>query len=463
MAAVFAAIFVFALDAQSDADSGEDASGDDGGSLNIEDLGSIDELDDLFSSESDVEEAVVTSQEGTDDSTSITFLSIPLKMSGSLSAEVGAALLWQEDFPSGTAYFDLENYLHFITRPDKYIALKGSLKTSIPDSSEAEADNQNQYFYLYELYFDYIMANHVYITAGKKKTTWGCIRLFCSDDSNDETRDDDALFTNPLYDSRYSISGIIKVPFGPSSVTLMTMYRGDASVGSSPSYRDLSFAANAEIVMFGTYMDFFARTFPSSSGSLAEYYRMPMVGAELKRTIFGFDVYAQEQVSVVSMKRLREFWKSDLYSKDSISKSILTAGFYRLWDSFYPHIGINAEFQWLYYPNDTYKYEYNNGAWSEVKDETTEESVVVHEAGDSVQRLILDFGLSKLGPSKNIKFGAQWSHNFATDAGYLNPVLIISRVFPHCDWRNGFKWEYDRAEDYNKFTFGSYLKFSLDY
>ncbi len=455
MAAVFAALFVFALNAQSESGSVEVASD----SLGIDE---IEEIDDLFNSESDLEEPVVTPQEGTDSSTSITFLSIPLKMSGSLSAEVGAALLWQDDFPSGTAYFDLENYLHFITRPDKYIALKGSLKTSIPDSSEAESDNQNQYFYLYELYFDYIMANRVYITAGKKKTTWGCIRLFCSDDNNDETRDDDALYTNPLYDSRYNISGIIKVPFGPSSVTLMTMYRGNSSVGSTPSYRDLSFAANAEFVMFGTYMDFFARSFPSSSSSLAEYYRMPMVGAELKRTIFGFDVYAQEQVSVVSMKRLREFWKSDLYSRDSISKSILTAGFYRLWDSFYPHIGINAEFQWLYYPNDTYSYTYTDEGWVEDKDDSGE-YIVAHEAGDSVQRLILDFGLSKLGPSKNIKFGAQWSHDFTTDTGYLKPVLIISRVFPHCDWRNGFKWEYDRNEDYNKFTFGSYLKFSLDY
>lgn len=454
MAALVAALFVSVPCAQN-ADSA-----DMGSSGDVEDetadFASIDNIDDLFSEESDLEEPVTTSESSDGSSTSISFLSIPLEMKGSLAAEVGAALLWEDHFPSGTAYFDLTNYLNFITRPDKYIALKGSLKTSIPDSTEADNDNQNQYFYLYELYFDYIMANRVYITAGKKKSTWGCIRLFCSDDSSDETRDDDALYTNPLYDSRYNISGIIKVPFGPSSITMLTMYRGYSDVGTTPSYRDLSFAGNAEFVFWGTYLGLFARSFPSSSGTLARYYRNPIIGAELKRSFFGFDVYGQGQCYIVSMERLRKFWEKDLYSSDSVSKLIFTGGFYKLWDSDYPYVGVNAEFQGIYYPNDFYDHSYSDdGEWIEGE--------MLHESGYFTKRVIVDFGLSKLGRDKNLKFGLQWSHDFTAVSGYLKPVVIVSRAFPHCDWRTGFKWEYDKSYDYGKFTFGSYLRFSLDY
>ncbi|MCR5124896.1 MAG: hypothetical protein K6B43_06860 [Treponema sp.] len=419
-----------------------------------------DDIDGLFGEDNDVEGAVTSDSDSASGGTSFSFLSIPLEMRGELETEVGAAIKWDDHYPNGSAYFNLENYLHFLTRPDKYMALKGSLKTSLPDAEEAENDNQNRYFYLYELYFDYIMANRVYITAGKKKTNWGCVRLFSDDENDDEERDDDALYTNPLCDSRYNISGIVRVPFGSSSVTLLTMYRGTGSLKNPPTYRDLSFAGNLELVFFDTYFNLFGRSFPSSNGTLAKYYRSPLVGMELKKTLFGFDIYAQEQASFVSMKRLRQFWKKELYCSDSIEKLTFTGGFYRFWNSSYPYVGINAEFQSIYYPTDNYEMSYEadeNGDYDWVQGD------ISHEAYSFQNRLMVDIGVAKFGYENKFKAGLQWYHDFTNVRGYIKPIFIVSRVFPHCDWKSGFKYEYDKEYDYGKFTLGTYFQFNLSY
>lgn len=439
-----------------------------------------DDFGDLFSGAEDTDEAVVTETEssGTDTTFNIASLSIPLKMSGDLDAELGAALINEDGETSGTGYFDLLNYLFFTARPDKYMAVKGSLKTSLIDSEEAEEENQNKYFYLYELYFDYIMMDKVYITAGKKKTVWGNIRLFSNDD--DFENDDDALYTNALYDSRYNISGILRVPFGFSTLTLLTMYRGG---DDEPTHRDLSYAGSIEAVLFGTSINLFGRTFPSRYGSQKKYYSNPIIGAEVKRTIFGIDIYAQAIGRVDSNKTLREFWKPELYWRSSYEKAVFTAGFYKLFTEHFPYFGINAEFQSIYYPNDvvhyvsgssgnSFKYldDLENEAGYSAYEATLKEgesgytTVVDYDKGTLQNRLIVDVGLTKLGPSRNMKVGVQWFHDFDAEKGYVKPAFVASRIFPHCDWQTGFKWEYSKDQKYfGKITIGTYFKFSLDY
>lgn len=423
------------------------------------------DFDDLFSGAEDTDETVVkeTKSSGTDTTFNIASLSIPLKMSGDLEAELGAAYINDDGSTSGTAYFDLVNYLYFTTRPDKYMAVKGSLKTSLIDSDEADADGQNKYFYLYELYFDYLMADKVYLTAGKKKTVWGNIRLFSDDDDFED--DDDALYTNALYDSRYNISGIIRIPFGVSTLTLLTMYRGG---NDEPSHTDLSYAGSLELVLFGTSFNFFARTFPSRYGNLSEYYQRPIIGAEVKRTVFGIDFYAQSLARVSSNKTLREFWKRDLYKKEAFEKLIFTYGAYKLFTDHFPYFGINAEFQSLCYPNDVIKYTDTSGTVYEYEDdyEGTDPltAETVQNGGSFVNRFIVDAGLMKLGKERNVKIGVQWYHNITNKAGYVKPAVVASRIVPHCDWQTGLKWEYSEELKYfGKITFGTYLKFSLDY
>lgn len=483
MAALLAAIFcvpVFSdensldmLEEEIDSNSGEEFSDSaENSSLNSD--SSFDfsgEFGDLFENAEDTDEPVVSEKEesGTDTTFNLASLAIPLKMSGDLSAELGAAVINDDGESSGTAYFDLVNYLYFTTRPDKYMAVKGSLKTSLIDSSEAENENQNKYFYLYELYFDYIMADKVYITAGKKKTVWGNIRLFSNDD--DFEGDADALYTNALYDSRYNISGIVRVPFGLSTITLLTMYRGGSD---EPSHRDLSYAGSLEAVLFGTSINLFGRTFPSRYGALKDRYELPIVGAEIKRTVFGVDIYAQGMGRVVSNKTLRQFWKSDLYKRSAFQKCIFTAGFYKLFTEHFPYFGVNAEFQSIYYPNDVVHYvsNYSGNSFSYL-DDLKEESgynssgyktYIDHERGSLQNRIIVDVGLTKLGGDRNLKLGVQWFHDFENNKGYVKPAFVASRIVPHCDLQSGIKWEYDKDQKYfGKITMGTYLKFSLDY
>lgn len=423
----------------------------------VEESDSSDSVMDLFSDAEDTETPVVTEEVDTPTDTmfNLASLSIPLKMSGDVTAEIGAAYICEDGTNKGSGYFDLKNYLYFTTRPDKYMALKGALKTSMPNKDEAKKDGQNSYFYLYELYFDYLMANKIYITAGKKKSVWGNVRLFCNeeDDVNKNSkdyRDDDAFYTNALYDSRYNISGIVNVSFGPAAITVLAMYNG---VSGEPSYKDMSFAGKAEIVLFNTFFNIFGRTFPQASEENGLFPPLPIIGAEIKRSVLGFDVYGQAMGRVESVKTLREFYKSHLYHTSSFDKFIFTGGFYRLWTDSFPYFGINAEYQGIYYPIDKYS----------VVNIIDNKSELIHEKGDMVHRFMVDLGFAKLGSDRNIKVGVQWYYNITDEEGYVRPGVIISNVFPHCDWNTGIKYEYGKAYDVGKFTLGTYLRFSLKY
>lgn len=434
------------------------------------------DIDDIFNNSEDSETPVITEQTDDKEGSIFNFSSIPLKMTGDISAEIGLGYINDNFDSSGTGYFDLVNYLYFTTRPDKYMAVKGALKTSMIDSDEADNDgNQNKFFYLYELYFDYIMSDKAYITAGKKKTVWGNIRLFSNDDDFED--DNDALYTNALYDSRYNISGILRIPFGLSTLTFLTMYRGGED---KPSYRDFSYAGSIEAVIFKTSLNVFGRTFPSRTGNLKKYFALPIIGAEVKRTILGIDFYAQGIGRVVSTRTLRKFWESDLYKKTAFQKFIFTGGFYKLFTNRFPYFGINAEFQQIYYPNDVVYYtsKATDSDTFDYLDELKKDERYIHnpdkdyethvyegkEAGTTENRFIVDVGLAKLGKDRNIKLGVQWYHNLTDESGYVRPAVIVSRIMPHCDWETGIKWEYEKEQEYyGKFTFGTYLKFGLDY
>ena len=208
----------------------------------------FDDMDSLFDDAEDTEEAIVTDETslGTDYNVQLGTIKFPISVSGNLNTEIGGAYIREDGINDATFYFDFKNYINFITRPDKYLALKGSLKTAMPkDSKDKES---NHLLYLYEMYFDYIMLDRIYITAGKKKSVWGNIRLFSdyydeneyiSETDESETSDniqdnvDDAQYTNILYDSRDYISGIVKLPIKNHTFTALAMYDDESTVSST--------------------------------------------------------------------------------------------------------------------------------------------------------------------------------------------------------------------------------------
>lgn len=465
----FSSFFAMNLVAQDSSDVAEENSDSDD-SENLFDSS----FDELFNDAEDASETVIAESDEDNSSLNLANLSIPLKMTGDLGAEIGGAYINTNGSSDFSAYFDFYNYLYFTARPDKYMAIKGSFKTALP--SDGDEEEQNHFFYLYELYFDYIMADKIYITAGKKNTVWGNIRLF-SDDDNFDDDDADAMYTNALYDSRKKISGIIRIPFGPSTFNFVAMYGGGA-VDDEISRKSLSYAASCDFVIFKTSANIFARVFPSKYGLQSSEYMPPILGAELKRTILGIDFYVQGLARAKSNNVLRKFYKEEFYEKENFSKFVFTEGFYRLFDGFYPNFGINAEFQSIYYPSSLYKYgdetyigkrdfiaNLSDDDRTKYESGTSLEDIAssYNEGGSFYNRLIVDVGLSKFGPDRSLKLGLQWQHNLTDKKGYLKSVLS-TRIFPHCDWRTGLKWEYWKdQESFGKFTFGTYLKFGLDY
>lgn len=399
----------------------------------------FDDFDSLFDDAEDVSAPIVTEEKSPTGSYNIPIgtLKFPIEVSGDLDAELGLAFRREDGSNDATVYFDFQNYIYFTTRPDKYLALKAVVKTQMPDSddiTEAAEDGQTNYFYIYEMYFDYLMFDRIYITAGKKKSVWGNIRLFSNTD--DYENDTDALYTNILYDSRIHISGIVKIPIGNHTFTAIGMYKGG---GDSAGTKDMSFAASAEFVFFNTSVNFFGRRFPLTYGSNSDQHQLPILGVELKRTILGFDLYAQELTRVVSGENFLNFFKSKFEERDVFDKMISTAGVYRIWNENTPYFGFNFEFQNIYRRH---------------RDEDTDKFT---------NRFALYCGVAKLGPKKDIGIGFQWNHNITDNSGFIKSGVIISSFLPHCDWRNGFEYEYGADFDSYKLTVGSYLRISLDY
>ena len=78
--------------------------------------------------------------------------------------------------------------------------------------------------------------------------------------------------------------------------------------------------------------------------------------------------------------------------------------------------------------------------------------------------LAFDGGLKKLGKNHNIKLGVEYSHNITNKTGYIKPGILVSGIFPGCDWKNGVKWDYGKdLPASGKWTIGTYFTLALDY
>ena len=428
---------------------------------------SDDGMDDLFSDAEDSDSPVVTEEPntGTNYNIQLGSLKFPIEVSGQLNAELGGAFIREDGVNDASFYFNFKNYIYFITRPDKYLALRGTLKTTMPkDSADTEKEQSSHLLYIYEMYFDYLAFDRVYITAGKKKSVWGNIRLFSDyydtseniSNTDSETVSDttdenvnDAQYTNILYDSREYISGIIKVPFGNHTITALAMYNDETNVSSTKT-ENMSIAGSAEFIFYNTSLNFFGRRFKlkETEDTRKDTTQLPILGMELKKTLFKFDVYTQSIVRLQDGKKIKDFFSSGFDDKSAFNRFINTIGTYRLWSDKTPYIGFNFEFQNIYrpYPTDSQSY--------------------------FVNRFAFQIGMAKLGPDKNIKPALQWNHNITDGTGFIKAGVIFGRVLPHCDWRVGMKYEYGKvtidsstneSHKYSKLTLGTYISIDLDY
>ena len=174
--------------------------------------------------------------------------------------------------------------------------------------------------------------------------------------------------------------------------------------------------------------------------------QLPIVGIELKRTLFNFDIYGQSLARIQDGTLAKDIFTSKFQDLSTFNRIISTVGTYRLWSENMPYFGFNFEFQNIYRPNPSEPEKF------------------------FTNRFAFEVGMAKLGPERNIKPAFQWNHNLTDKTGFIKAGIIFSRAFPHCDWRIGAKYEYgkvtqisDETHKYTKLTAGSYITIDLDY
>ena len=443
-----------------------------------EELEAFDEdFDAMFDEASDTEAVIVVDTKApakNDDGT------YPLRFSGRLESEFGAGWQYYDEYnkevynsvkntkdpvfyqtdlkpqpgkndPNG--YFTFTNYLYLNAHPTPETMVKGTFAIGFPGYSWGVS----------ECYFDYIIKNKVYFTAGKKSTTWGYPRLLTVASNATTLKVDEfvavgAENTNILFDSKKGTTFMLRVPVWTGTISALALYKG---TNSQPSFEDMIFAASVEMVIQKTSINVFGRGGEKDSYTFKKrkiypkdtegtYYvdetanLGPLFGLEVKRTILGADVYGQGLCRFDSNEKFNQAFKQTIHG-DSFHQMVFTGGLYKWWDAKDPAVGFNIEYQM------TCKFQ---------KDDISGEYL----GKDTTHRIAFDGGVKRLGPKHNIKVGVELNHNITDNTGYIKPGVIISGLLPNCDWKNGIRWDY--GEPYTskgKWTVGTYFDLALNY
>ena len=143
---------------------------------------------DLLFEDAEDSDAVITTEENTKGTVvaKIGDVSIPLRWSGYMESSLGGGGVRENRTNEYSAYFAFQNYLYLNARPDKTLSLYASLVTTLPSSSKV--------FSISEMYFTYLLFDSVFISAGRKDTSWGYVRLIGTVDDTDDKADVQIFF-----------------------------------------------------------------------------------------------------------------------------------------------------------------------------------------------------------------------------------------------------------------------------
>ena len=360
-----------------------------------------DDFDDIFSSEA--QDIVVEESTPVIPAASSGPAASLINFTGHFEADVGLSAIII-DKPDFGGYLDLKNLLYLNVKPSPVFSLHGALETSLKNAFSLN---------LNYLYFDYMIFNKIFISAGKKEIKWGYTRLFEN--------------CNVMSDTNSYLNAEFRLPWSSGTATMVASYNY-AKLTTSPSYKDISYAASLEQTIGHTSLNLFGKIYGHSE-RINEVHKNPLAGLEAKRTFWGYDAYLQAYTSIADFKQLNK--------KEGYQTLTATGGFYKLWDSFEPNLGINIEYQYIWKPAATDDYEHNH-------------------------LIFLQGGIKRIGKKKNMKGALEWQHNFNTSAGLVKAAFIVDGLFPYASWKNGIEVDYSKSAK-PKFTLGTTISISLDY
>ncbi len=381
-----------------------------------------DDFDLIFADAEDVEEAIVVEPAKPETPVQVftSAFSSMVHFSGNFTGEVGAAYVHMRDEEegddTGSGFFSLKNVLNMSVTPVNSFVVRGSVETSVDNGFSLNVSS---------LYFNYLLLNRFYISAGKKSISWGNVRLFNSDYYGCEKHSICLYSTGPRHANIFVEDGVplaldIRYPWSWGTLTFAAT--GAASKDVHPN--NFNYYGSLEFSVLNTNFNLYAKRPAKNTDPV----RTNLAGLEIKRTILGFDTYAQ---GIVRVKNIKELNKSESY--DYV---VATAGLYRLFDSFEPNIGFNIEYQ----------YEFNPSATD------------VHS-----NRIAFEGGLKRIGRRKNMKIGVLSHYNFTENHGYSGLNFIVSGVLPYADWSNKVAVGYGSKYEIPSFLVSSSISLALDY
>lgn len=387
-----------------------------------------DSFDKIFFEEEDTETPLVSFSNNSSNSKNdiITF-------SGKLTSDLGFAYIYKpnadetdldpktnlpkEKIHNNGLVFTLTNDFYINARPSDTFSVKADIKTTFANQFSLA---------LNELYFTYNPNAYIYFSAGKKSTTWGNVKilkkipklpLFNSEGVAQENNCND-MNTNIFCDISNHLTIQTTIPWATGSFSFLTFYDYSNLESDSFTYDDmkafgidkLSFAASVEQTVFHTNINLFARLYDGkdyNTKTLKDKYKNPVVGLELKKTLFNVDFYAQNLLRIV-----------DSFNEDATTtfeKEVFTFGFYNKTSLNNFTFGVNGEYQ--------YQNEYINDI--------------------SEHLFAFQTGISDFGPSNGFKVGATWTHNFVSENGSTTFIFQVSKLIPYVTVKTGVKTEYD--------------------
>ncbi len=339
-----------------------------------------------------------------------------------------------------TGYFTFSNTLNINARPSKDFALHGSINITFPGYTWG----------LSECYFDLIVRNSICFTVGKKATTWGYTRLFSQSTNSTKEYEVGGENTNILSDTGSGTSLMLRIPFWTGTISALAVYTGSSS---TPNFDEMFFAGSVELVVKKVSINLFGRKENVETGETLG----PLLGLEMKRTIFDADVYGQFLARTDNDEAFEDILKGDADYKN-FQQFIFTGGLYRWWDKHDPNFGFNIEYQGAC---ALYTVEEENPYYSYIPGQEQYKEVLQTTIN---HRIAYDVGVKRLGKNHNIKIGVEGSHDLSDKTGYVKPGIKISGIFPYCDWNTGVKWEYGESlPTQGRFTIGSYISLSASY
>ena len=384
----------------------------------------IDDFDSIFDDAEDVEEAIVTEDSEKPVQVVASAFSSMVHFSGSFSGDVGLIYLHRKNVDEAgneknddyNGYFSLKNVLNMSIVPSDIFSVRGSLETGIDNGFSLAVSS---------LYFNYLLLNRLYISAGKKGISWGNIRLFNSDYYGCEVHTSCLYSTGPKHADIFGEDGAplaldIRYPWAWGTLTLAATGYPGASVRPS----NFNYYASIEFSLLNTNFNLYVKRPAKNTVPV----RTNLAGLEVKRTILGFDVYGQGIVRVKDIHNLN--------SSAGYDYIVATAGLYRLFDAFDPNIGFNIEYQYEYSPEAEY----------------------VHS-----NRIAFEGGLKRLGKNKNMKLGLISHYSITEKHGFTALNFIVSGILPYAEWSNKIGVGYGSKYEIPAFLASSSISLSLDY